>query len=246
MKGLEGRTAAITGGARGIGLAIARRLSGQGARCALWDRPGRELERAAAALPGPALAVAGDLARPEGPGEALERTAGELGPVDILVNNAGVAGDSLPLWEIPYPEWRRVLGINLDAVFACCRAVVPGMISRGYGRIVNIASIAGKEGNPRASHYSASKAGVIALTKSLGKELAQKGVLVNAVAPAVIRTPILEQCSPEHVEYMVSRIPMGRTGEAEEVAALAAWLCSGECSFSTGAVYDISGGRATY
>ena len=246
MKGLEGRVAVITGGARGIGLAIARRLASHGARCALWDLSARDLDPAAASLSTPGLAVPADLTRPDEVRQALVRTEEDLGPVGILVNNAGVAGDSRPLWELSHQEWRRVLDINLTAVFTCCRAVVPGMIDRGCGRIVNIASIAGKEGNPRASHYSASKAGVIALTKSLGKELATTGVLVNAIAPAVIRTGILDQCSPEHVEYMVSRIPMNRMGEPREVAALATWLCSTECTFSTGAVHDISGGRATY
>ncbi len=177
---------------------------------------------------------------------ALQGTEDALGAVDILVNNAGIAGVSKALWECEPEEWKRVIDLDLVAVFLCCRAVVPRMLEHGFGRIVNIASIAGKEGNPLASHYSAAKAGVIGLTKSLGKELAQSGILVNAVAPAVIRTDILKQCSQAHVDYMVSRIPMGRVGQAEEVAALVAWLCGQECTFSTGAVFDISGGRATY
>jgi 3-oxoacyl-[acyl-carrier protein] reductase len=170
----------------------------------------------------------------------------ELGPVDVLVCSAGVPGESLPTAEISDAEWRRVLAINADGVFYCNRAVVPGMVARGYGRIVNVASIAGKEGNPMAAAYSASKAAVIALTKAIGKDLARTGVIVNCVAPAVIETPILEGISQEHIDYMVERIPMGRVGRPEEVAALVCWLASEECSFSTGAVYDISGGRAVY
>jgi 2-dehydro-3-deoxy-L-rhamnonate dehydrogenase (NAD+) len=166
--------------------------------------------------------------------------------VDLLINNAGIAGATRKTWELTPEEWQQVLQVNLFGVFLCCRALVPDMLGRGYGRIVNIASIAGKEGNPNASHYSATKAGVIALTKSLGKELAQSGILVNCITPAVIQTEILKQVTAEHIEYMLARIPMGRFGRVEEAAALAAWLCSAECSFSTAAVFDLSGGRATY
>jgi NAD(P)-dependent dehydrogenase (short-subunit alcohol dehydrogenase family) len=192
------------------------------------------------------LGVAGDVSRSEDVQAAVDRVEQELGPLDVLVCSAGVPGASLPSTEISDEEWRRVMAINADGVFFCNRAVAPGMIGRGYGRIVNVASIAGKEGNPMAAAYSASKAAVIALTKAIGKDLARTGVLVNCVAPAVIETPILEGVSQAHVEYMVERIPMGRMGDADEVAALICWLASDECSFSTGATYDISGGRAVY
>jgi 3-oxoacyl-[acyl-carrier protein] reductase len=187
-----------------------------------------------------------DVTRQEQIEPAAEQVAQHLGGIDILVNNAGITGGNKKVWEMDPAEWRRVLEVDLTSVFLCCRAVVPRMLHRGYGRIVNIASIAGKEGNPTASHYSTAKAGVIALTKSLGKELATSGVLVNCVAPAVIGTDILKQMTEQHIEYMLSRIPMGRFGKKEEAAALVAWLCSADCSFSTGAVFDLSGGRATY
>ncbi|MCS1407501.1 MAG: 2-dehydro-3-deoxy-L-rhamnonate dehydrogenase (NAD(+)) [Verrucomicrobia subdivision 3 bacterium] len=246
--GLSDKTAVVTGGARGIGHAIATRLLEHGARCVLWDIDGKALDKVSEQLRsvGSVGSVIVDITDPEQATDALRKTEGAMGPVDILVNNAGVAGASKTLWECDPDEWRQVIDLDLFAVFLCCRAVVPQMLSRGFGRIVNIASIAGKEGNPNASHYSAAKAGVIGLTKSLGKELAQSGVLVNAVAPSVIQTEILKQCSKEHVDYMVSKIPMGRMGQAEEVAALVSWLCSRQCTFSTGAVYDVSGGRATY
>jgi 3-oxoacyl-[acyl-carrier protein] reductase len=192
------------------------------------------------------LGVAGDVSRSDDVEAAVARVQSELGPIDVLVCSAGIPGKSLPSLEIPDEEWRRVLAVNTDGVFFCNRAVAPGMVERGYGRIVNVASIAGKEGNPMAAAYSASKAAVIALTKAIGKDLARTGVLVNCVAPAVIETPILEGVSQEHVEYMVERIPMGRMGQADEVAALVCWLASEECSFSTGATYDISGGRAVF
>ena len=192
------------------------------------------------------VAVAGDISRSADVNEAVRRVEQELGPLDILVNSAGVPGDSVRTTDTTDEEWRRVMGINADGTFYACRAVVPGMVERGYGRIVLVSSIAGKEGNPMAPAYSASKAAVIALTKALGKDLAQTGVLVNCVAPAVIETPILEGLTPEHVDYMVERIPVGRMGAPEEVAALICWLASDECSFSTGATYDISGGRAVY
>jgi 2-dehydro-3-deoxy-L-rhamnonate dehydrogenase (NAD+) len=245
---LQGRAAIVTGGARGIGLAIARRLLDSGARVALWDRDEAALKEAARELAAPDRIHLQpvDLTLPEAVSQAAAETEGAWGGLDILVNNAGVAGASRKLWELSPAEWLEVVRIDLFAVFLCCHAVVPRMLPRGYGRIVNIASIAGKEGNPNASHYSAAKAGVIGLTKSLGKELARTGILVNCVTPAVIQTDILKQLTPAHVEYMLSRIPMGRFGLKEEAAAMVAWLCSEECSFSTGAVFDLSGGRATY
>jgi NAD(P)-dependent dehydrogenase (short-subunit alcohol dehydrogenase family) len=234
----SGRVALVTGGASGIGAAVAQRLLAEGAAVASFDL---DLE-----APEGVLATAGDVSKSAEVADAVDRVERELGPVDVLVCSAGVPGESLPTAEISDAEWRRVLAINADGVFYCNRAVVPGMVARGYGRIVNVASIAGKEGNPMAAAYSASKAAVIALTKAIGKDLARTGVVVNCVAPAVIETPILEGISQEHIDYMVERIPMGRVGRPEEVAALVCWLASEECSFSTGAVYDISGGRAVY
>ncbi len=232
------RVALVTGGASGIGAAVARRLVAEGARVASLDLQAAETEGV--------LALAGDVSRSSDVEAAVSQVEVELGPIDVLVCSAGVPGQSLPSMEIPDEEWRRVLGINADGVFYCNRAVAPGMVERGYGRIVNLASIAGKEGNPMAAAYSASKAAVIGMTKAIGKDLARTGVLVNCVAPAVIETPILEGVSQQHIDYMVERIPMGRMGSAEEVAALICWLASEECSFSTGATYDISGGRAVY
>jgi len=234
----SGRVALVTGGGSGIGEAVARRLVAEGARVASLD-----LHEAA---PDGVLAVTGDVSRSADVDAAVERVEGELGPLDVLVCSAGVPGASLPTVEVTDEEWRRVLAINADGVFFCNRAVLPGMIERGYGRIVNVASIAGKEGNPMAGAYSASKGAVIALTKAVGKDVARTGVLVNCVAPAVIETPILKGITQEHIDYMVERIPMGRVGRPEEVAALVCWLASEECSFSTGATYDVSGGRAVY
>jgi 3-oxoacyl-[acyl-carrier protein] reductase len=234
----SGRVALVTGGASGIGAAVVQRLLAEGAAVASFDLHSEETDGV--------LALAGDVSRSADVDAAVSRTEQELGPVDVLVCSAGVPGESLPSVEISDEEWRRVLAINADGVFFCNRAVARGMIERGYGRIVNVASIAGKEGNPMAAAYSASKAAVIALTKAIGKDLARTGVVVNCVAPAVIETPILEGVSQEHIEYMVERIPMGRMGRAEEVAALICWLASEECSFSTGATYDVSGGRAVY
>jgi len=234
----SGRVAVVTGGSSGIGAAVARRLLSEGATVASLD-----LE--AGATDG-VLALAGDVSRSEDVATALSEVERQLGPVDVLVCSAGVPGASLPTVEVTDEEWRRVLSINADGVFFCNRAVLPGMVERGYGRIVNVASIAGKEGNPMAAAYSASKAAVIALTKAIGKDVARTGVLVNCVAPAVIDTPILEGITEEHIGYMVERIPMGRMGAPEEVAALVCWLASEECSFSTGATFDISGGRAVY
>ena len=234
----SGRVALVTGGASGIGAAVVRRLAAEGAKVA-------SLDLHAAPADG-VVVLAGDVSRSADVDAAVRRAEDQLGPIDVLVCAAGVPGESLPSLEISDEEWRRVLAINADGVFFCNRAVGSGMVERGYGRIVNVASIAGKEGNPMAAAYSASKAAVIALTKAIGKDLARTGVLVNCIAPAVIETPILEGVSQEHIDYMVERIPMGRMGAADEVAALICWLASEECSFSTGATYDISGGRAVY
>jgi NAD(P)-dependent dehydrogenase (short-subunit alcohol dehydrogenase family) len=245
---LHNRKAVVTGGAKGIGRAIAERLLDSGASVSLWDVDPEALRIASSELGirGRVHTVAVDLSDPESVEAAAGTTAAALGGIDILVNNAGITGGNAKTWEIPAADWQRVLAINLNGPFYCCRSVVPHMLKGGYGRIVNIASIAGKEGNPNAAHYSASKAGVIALTKSLGKELATSNITVNAVTPAVIATDILLQMQQSHIDYMLSKIPMGRFGRKEEAAALVAWLCSEECSFSTSAVFDLSGGRATY
>jgi 2-dehydro-3-deoxy-L-rhamnonate dehydrogenase (NAD+) len=245
---LNGRNAIVTGGARGIGFAIVQRLLASGAACSVWDRDAGALAAAAKELAGAGIihTATVELTEPDSVKTAADATVKALGRVDILVNNAGIAGVNKKVWEFEPDEWQEVLQVNLFGVFLCCRAIVPRMIEHGYGRVVNIASIAGKEGNPNASHYSASKAGVIALTKSLAKETARSGVIVNCIAPAVIETDIFKQMSQEHIDYMLSKIPMGRFGLKEEAAALVAWLCSSECSFSTGAVFDLSGGRATY
>jgi 3-oxoacyl-[acyl-carrier protein] reductase len=224
------RTAVVTGGASGIGAAVVRRLRASDIQAIVFDTT-------------------------EGPGitrvdvtdeDACRRAIAGIPQVDLLINSAGVAGRNAPSWELPEGEFERVLAVNLMGTYYMCRAVLPGMVARGWGRIVNVASIAGKEGNPNAVPYSASKAGVIGLTKAIAKEVATAGVLVNCVTPAVIQTPLLGQVSSEHLQYMVSKIPMNRVGKPEEVAALISWLCSDDCSFSTGAVFDISGGRATY
>ncbi len=233
-----GRVALVTGGSSGIGAATARRLTSEGAQVASLDLH--------AGAPAGVLALEGDVSRSGDVEAAVARAHRELGPIDILVCSAGVPGASLATVDVTDEEWRRVMAINADGVFFSNRAVIPSMVERGYGRIVNVASIAGKEGNPMAAAYSASKAAVIAMTKAIGKDLARSGVLVNCIAPAVIETPILDGITDEHIGYMVERIPMGRMGEPEEVAALVCWLASEECSFSTGATYDISGGRAVY
>src|SRR5213593_1784424 len=245
---LEGKHAVITGGARGIGFAITQRLLASGASCSLWDSDGEALRAAAKALAGQGAVqtVIVNVTQPASVQAATEQTFEHFGSIEILVNNAGIAGATKKTWEFTPAEWQEVLQVDLFGVFLCCRAVVPRMIEKGYGRVVNISSIAGKEGNPNASHYSAAKSGVIALTKSLAKETAKSGVLVNCIAPAVIETEILKQVSQEHIDYMLSKIPMGRFGLKEEAAALVAWLCSADCSFSTGATFDVSGGRATY
>ena len=246
---LEGRKGVVTGGATGIGYAIAERLVASGAAVSLWDIDSEGVAAAAEALGAMGAdvhTVAADVTDPSAVEKAAAGTHERFGAIDILVNNAGIAGPNRKNWEYTIEEWNRVLAVDLTGVFLCCRAVVPHMKDRGYGRIVNIASIAGKEGNPNAGAYSAAKAGAIALTKSLGKELAESGVIVNCVTPAAIETDIFKQITQEHIDYMLSKIPMGRLGMAGEVAALVAWLCSSDCSFSTGAVFDLSGGRATY
>jgi 3-oxoacyl-[acyl-carrier protein] reductase len=245
---LSGKMAVVTGAARGIGYAIVERLLDSGASCSIWDLDADALASAVKMLSakGRVHTATVDVTQAESVQAAAQATVREFGRVDLLVNNAGIAGASKPTWELTPAEWQQVLQIDLFGVYLCCHALVPGMRERGYGRIVNIASIAGKEGNPNASHYSAAKAGVMALTKSLGKELAKSGVIVNCITPAVIETDILKQITQQHIDYMRSRIPMDRFGRKEEAAALVAWLCSEECSFSTGAVFDLSGGRATY
>jgi 2-dehydro-3-deoxy-L-rhamnonate dehydrogenase (NAD+) len=234
----SGRVALVTGGSSGIGFAVAARLLREGAKVATLDL--------AEGGPEDALALIVDVRRSEEIGAAVDRAESELGPIGVLVCSAGITGDSLHTVDVGDEEWRRVLAINADGTFFSNRAVIPGMTERNYGRIVNIASIAGKEGNPMAAAYSASKAAVIAMTKAIGKDLAGTNVLVNCVAPAVIKTPLLAQMTEEHISYMIEKIPMGRLGTVEEVAALVCWLASEECSFSTGATYDISGGRAVY
>jgi NAD(P)-dependent dehydrogenase (short-subunit alcohol dehydrogenase family) len=245
---LDGRNAVVTGGAQGIGRAIVERLLDSGASVAIWDRDGEQASETAAALKHNRRveAVAVDVTNLAAIEAARDTTVKALGRIDILVNNAGIAGPNLRTWEYPLDDWARVMRVNLDGTFLCCHAIVPLMIAQNYGRIVNIASIAGKEGNPNAVAYSASKAGVIALTKSLGKELAQHDIAVNCITPAAARTAIFDQMTKEHIDYMLSKIPRGRFVEVEEIAALVAFCASAECSFSTGAVFDISGGRATY
>lgn len=245
---LAQQSAIVTGGARGIGFAIARRLLQSGATVTLWDRDAAALKEAIALLSdlGKVHAVTVDITDEKSVQEAADATLKLAGSISVLVNNAGIAGKNAKTWEMEVADWKRVMDLNLTGVFLCCRAVVPHLLKNGYGRIVSIASIAGKEGNPNASHYSASKAGVIGLTKSLGKELAQSNICVNCITPAVIETDILKQITPEHVAYMLSKIPMNRFGKVEEAAAMVAWLSSADCSFSTGGVFDLSGGRATY
>ena len=242
---LENRVAAITGGARGIGYAIAERLTLSGARVALWDADAARAAQSAKALKG-AAAVTVDVTDEAGIARAVAETERLLGPVDILVNSAAITGPNASVAEYPVDAWRKTIDVNLTGTFLCCRAAVPGMQSRNYGRIVNIASVAGKEGNPNASAYSASKAAVIALTKSLGKELAGHDIAVNAITPAAAKTAIFDQMTKEHIDFMLSKIPRARFVKVEEVAALAAWCASADNSFTTGAVFDISGGRATY
>ncbi|MFZ2082053.1 MAG: SDR family NAD(P)-dependent oxidoreductase [Xanthobacteraceae bacterium] len=247
---LKNRTAIVTGGARGVGFAIAKRMLASGATVVLWDVDAAALDKAGAALQregdGNVHAAVVDVTDAAAIARAVAADLRERGKIDILVNNAGITGGNAPLWELAPEVWRRVVEVNLVAPYLTCRGVVPHMVQAGYGRIVNIASIAGKEGNPNASHYSASKAGLIALTKSLAKELAATGVLVNCVTPAAAKTELFAQMKQEHIDYMLSKIPMNRFVEVDEIAALVAWLASEDCSFSTGAVFDISGGRAVY
>ena len=245
---LRDRVAVITGGARGIGYAAARRALRSGATVAVWDADHARLEGSVRELSAEGR-VGGhtvELTDEAAVAVAADATIAAYGRIDILVNNAGITGGNGRAWELAPEVWRRVLDVNLTGSFLTCRAIVPHMLERGYGRIVNVASIAGKEGNPNASHYSASKAGLIALTKSLAKELAPKNVLANCITPAAARTEIFDQMKQEHVDYMLAKIPMGRFLEVDEIAAMICWLASEECSFSTGAVFDISGGRATY
>jgi NAD(P)-dependent dehydrogenase (short-subunit alcohol dehydrogenase family) len=242
----QGRVAVVTGGVSGIGYAVSQRLVAEGARLAVWDRHAAALAQASNRLGTEVHTEHVDLADPAAVQRAGDATASALGGIDILVASAGITGPNKTTWEYPIDEWQRVMDVNINGVFYCNRVVVPHMLAKGYGRIVNIASIAGKEGNPNASAYSASKAAVIGLTKSLGKELARTEIRVNCVTPAAVRTPIFDQMSQEHIDFMLSKIPMGRFGTVEEVAALICWLCSEEASFSTGAVFDCSGGRATY
>ncbi|MEA2527066.1 MAG: 2-dehydro-3-deoxy-L-rhamnonate dehydrogenase [Thermomicrobiales bacterium] len=242
----EGKTGIVTGSARGIGRAIAERLAREGARVMIADVDEAAAQAVAAEIGAGALAQRLDVTSSASWDAAVGAATAAWGRLDILVNNAGIAGRSAPAWELSVEEWQQVIDIDLTGVFLGCRAALPTMIGQSYGRIVNIASIAGKEGNPNAVPYSAAKSGVIGLTKSIAKEVATKGVIVNAITPAVIETEILKQVSEEHIKYMTSRIPMGRVGQPHEVAALAAFLCSDEVTFSTGAVFDLSGGRATY
>ena len=242
---LRGRAAVVTGGARGIGYACAERILASGAKVSLWDQDSQALAEAAATLGG-AHTVAVDITNEASVAAAAQTASTALGKVDILVNNAGITGPNKKTWEFDPAEWRRVIDVDLTGAFLCARALVPGMMARRYGRIVNMASVAGKEGNPNAAAYSSAKAGLIGLTKSLGKELATEGVMVNCVTPAAAETDLFKQMSEEHIAYMRSKIPMNRFVQPAEIAALVAWLCSEECGFSTGGVFDISGGRATY
>ena len=242
----EGRHAVVTGGATGLGYAISQRLIQSGGAVTLWDRDEAAASKAATALGPRASAVTVDVSQHESVRAAVRATLQIAPKVDALVNSAGVTGPNVKLWDYPVDDWREVMEVNLNGLFLCCREWAPHLRANNYGRIVNIASVAGKDGNPNASAYSASKAAVIALTKSLGKELADTGVRVNCVTPAAVKTAIFDQMSPEHIAFMLSKIPMGRFGTPEEVAAMVGWLCTEECSFSTGAVFDLSGGRSTY
>ena len=243
---LHDRHVVITGGAVGLGFAVAQRVLLSGGSVCLWDRDAAALERAKGLLGAAVHTVQVDVADHASVVAAAARTVAQHPVIDALVNSAGITGPNVKVWDYPPQDWQQVINVNLNGLFYCCREVTPHMRSRNYGRIVNIASVAGKDGNPNASAYSASKAAVMALTKSLGKELADTGVRVNCVTPAAVKTAIFDQMSPEHIAFMLSKIPMGRFGLPEEIAAMVAWLCTEDCSFSTGAVFDLSGGRATY
>ena len=241
-----GRHAVVTGGATGLGFGIARRLLATGASVTLWDRDEEAARKAAESLGDRAFALKVDVSQQPSVAKAVAATLARVPRIDALVNSAGITGPNSKLWDYPVDDWRQVMDVNINGVFLCCREVVAQMRKQGYGRIVNIASVAGKDGNPNASAYSASKAAVIGRTKSLGKELADTGIRVNCVTPAAVKTAIFEQMTPEHIAFMLSKIPMGRFGTVEEVAAMVGWLCTEDCSFSTGAVFDLSGGRSTY
>ena len=243
---LNERTAVVTGGAQGFGRAITERFVASGARVAIWDNDHALADKTAHEIGNAVSAFKVDVTDNAAVEKARDETLRAFGKIDILVNNAGIAGVNKTVWETDFDEWRKVLRINLDGPFICCKAIVPQMLKQNYGRIVNIASVAGKEGNPNAAHYSTSKAGLIALTKSLGKELAAHDILVNAVTPAAAKTAIFDQMTQTHIDFMLSKIPKARFVLVEEVAAMVAWLASQDCVFSTGAVFDISGGRATY
>ena len=242
----QGRHAIVTGGATGLGFAIAQRLIASGGSVTLWDRDAATLQKAVAQLGAGTQAVEVDVSQHASVVQAVQATRAHAKRIDALVNSAGIAGPNAKTWEYPVDGWRQVIDVNLNGLFHCCREVVPWMRESGYGRIVNIASVAGKDGNPNASAYSASKAAVIALTKSLGKELADTQIRVNCVTPAAVKTAIFDQISEQHIQFMLSKIPLGRFGTPEEIAAMVAWLCTEDCSFSTGAVFDLSGGRSTY
>ncbi|MEN9774031.1 MAG: hypothetical protein RL322_1101 [Pseudomonadota bacterium] len=242
----KGRHAIVTGGATGLGYAIAQRLIESGGSVTLWDRDVDGAQRAAQQLGSGTHAVQVDVAEHSSVVTALARTRSLHARLDALINSAGITGPNTRVWDYPVDAWRQVIDVNLNGIFYCCREAVGWMRETGYGRIVNIASVAGKDGNPNASAYSASKAAVIGFTKSLGKELADTGIRVNCVTPAAVKTAIFDQMTPEHIQFMLSKIPMGRFGQPEEIASMVAWLCTEECSFSTGAVFDLSGGRSTY
>jgi len=241
-----GRHAVVTGGATGLGYGVAQRLIASGGSVTLWDRDSEAVSKAAWSLGAKAFALTVDVSQQPSVAKAVAATLAQARRIDALVNSAGITGPNVKLWDYPVDAWRQVMDVNLTGLFLCCREVVPQMRKQGWGRIVNIASVAGKDGNPNASAYSASKAAVMAITKSLGKELADTGIRVNCVTPAAVKTAIFDQMTPEHIAFMLSKIPMGRFGAVEEVAALVGWLCTEDCSFSTGAVFDISGGRSTY
>lgn len=249
---LKGRAAVVTGAGQGLGYAIAERIVQSGASLCVWDidadliAPSVEQLKLQSVDGAAVVGQVVDISSDDSVQSALKATTAAMNKVDILVNNAGISGPNVKTWEYPVADWQKVVDINLTGTFLVSRAVVPAMLEHGYGRIVNVASVAGKEGNPNAPAYSATKAGVIGLTKTLGKELAQNNITVNCVTPAAVRTAIFDQMTDDHIDFMLSKIPMGRFGEPKEIAALVAWLCSEECSFSTGAVFDLSGGRATY